>query len=478
MNFEVRRFYTKGIMNVFSAFTNTMQKGIIAIVGTTGVGKSDLGIQLAKTLQGEIINGDSMQVYKGLDIITNKIPLNERENIPHHLIDFLEPHQEYRVTDFTKDALQIIDDIHNRHKIPIIVGGTNYYIQSLLWKNSLINIDDREISNIEDKEILNAEPKIVYERLQEVDPVMASKWHWNDTRRVRRSLQVYLETGKPHSEWIKQQNLPEIKASSLRFPRTCIFWLYSDLEVLDHRLDARINRMIESGLFEEINYLRKNVRTGEIHTPFGDKDFTHGIWQAIGYKEFEPYLTAIEESNDASYLNGLKQHGLESMKAATHRYARTQVRWIRNKLLYKCQQDSLNNKCDGHSGDIIIYLLDATSLETWNQEVRDKAIAIAKEFLANGTGPDPSSVNSRAKELLKSKKDKDDFEILDKWTKYQCDICTIFNDNIPVIVNGDSERNQHLKSKKHKSNLKLKKQFDENCDGQFPSWFKKKRNAD
>jgi tRNA dimethylallyltransferase len=82
-----------------------------------------------------------------------------------------------------------IDDIHNRHKVPIIVGGTNYYIQSLLWKNSLIDIDDRE-SNIEDKEILNAEPKIVYERLQEVDPVMASKWHWNDTRRVRRSLQV------------------------------------------------------------------------------------------------------------------------------------------------------------------------------------------------------------------------------------------------------------------------------------------------
>lgn len=82
-----------------------------------------------------------------------------------------------------------IDDIHNRHRVPIIVGGTNYYIQSLLWKNSLIDIDDSE-SNIEDKKILDAEPKIVYERLQEVDPVMASKWHWNDTRRVRRSLQV------------------------------------------------------------------------------------------------------------------------------------------------------------------------------------------------------------------------------------------------------------------------------------------------
>ncbi|GBB86451.1 hypothetical protein RclHR1_12890006 [Rhizophagus clarus] len=376
-----------------------MQKGIVAIVGTTGVGKSDLGVQLAKTLQGEIINGDSMQVYKGLDIITNKIPLNERENIPHHLIDFLEPHQEYRVTDFTKDALQIIDDIHNRHGVPIIVGGTNYYIQSLLWNNSLIDIDDNE-SNIEDKEILNAEPKIVYERLQEVDPVMASKWHWNDTRRVRRSLQVYLETGKPHSEWIKQQNLPEVKASSLRFPRTCIFWLYSDLKVLDNRLDARIDKMIKSGLFEEINYLRNNVRTGEIHTPFGDKDFTRGIWQAIGYKEFEQYLAAVEESNDASYLYKLKQHGLESMKAATHRYARTQVRWIKNKLLYRCQQDE-------HSGDIRIYLLDATSLEAWNQEVRDKAIEIAKEFLANGTGPDPSSVNSRAKELLRPKKDKE-----------------------------------------------------------------------
>ncbi|CAG8495141.1 8288_t:CDS:10, partial [Funneliformis caledonium] len=386
-----------------------MQKSIIAIIGTTGVGKTDLGIQLAKTLQGEIINGDSMQVYKGPDIITNKIPLNEREEIPHHLMDFLDPHKEYRVTDFTKDALRTIKEIHNRQRIPIIVGGTNYYIQSLLWRDSLIegdsfNANDKE-SNI-DEEILDAKPEVVYKRLQEVDPVMASKWHQNDTRRVRRSLQIYMETGKPHSQWIKEQNDPKEKASSLRFSRTCIFWLYSDLEVLDHRLNSRIDKMIKSGLFEEINYLRNSVKTGKIQTPLGNKeDFTRGIWQAIGYKEFDPYLTAVEESNDASYLDALKTQGIESMKAATHRYARTQIRWIRNKLLYKCQQESLNNRNEEHSGNIRIYLLDATSLETWNQEVRDKSIAIAKEFLENGIGPNPTSVNLRAKELLKSKKD-------------------------------------------------------------------------
>ncbi|CAG8666561.1 1087_t:CDS:10 [Acaulospora morrowiae] len=463
-----------------------MPKGVIAIVGTTGVGKSDLGIQLAKTLGGEIINGDSMQVYKGLDIITNKTPMSEREGVPHHLINFLEPHLEYRVTEFTKDALKIIKEIHKRDKIPIIVGGTHYYIQSLLWKNSLIgngSICDESDSDdaLEFKEVLDVETDVLYKRLQEVDPVMANRWHWNDRRKIRRSLQIYLQTGKPHSEWIKEQHQPGEKASSLRFPLTCIFWLYADPGVLDKRLDARVDKMIERGLFDEINYLRNEVKNGKIRVPLDqDTEFTRGIWQAIGYKEFEPYLKALEEtsSSDSDNLNdSLRASGIERMKIVTRRYARHQIRWIRNRLLLKYQQ-TIQENANGTDADCIkVYLLNATSLETWGHDVRDKAISIVEEYMKTGNGPDPSSINPEFAELLKPTRDTDTFGSLTTWTKYQCDLCSLFNDNSPVIINGLYSWNQHLKSKWHKSNAKWKKEIDEKWDGKFPPWFRARKKT-
>ncbi|CAG8673699.1 21506_t:CDS:10 [Cetraspora pellucida] len=447
-----------------------MPKGVVAIVGTTGVGKSELGVQLAKALNGEVINGDSMQVYKGLDIITNKMPMKEREGIPHHLMDFLESSQEYRVTEFTEDAIKIINDIHIHNRIPIIVGGTHYYIQSLLWKNSLIkDYDDKEYDNdSENDEILNSETDILYKRLQEVDPIMANKWHQNDRRKIRRSLQIYLQTGKCHSDWIKEQNQPDEKALSLRFPRTCIFWLYADPKVLDQRLDKRVDKMIEEGLFEELIYLRNKVKNESVHTSSGESiNYTRGIWQVIGCKEFEPYLKALEETPhcDNNVIDTIKESSIEAMKAATRRYSRKQIRWIRNKLLLKCQESNL----DGADANCV-------TLEKWNQDVRDVAIRITKEFLDNGTGPDPKSLSSEANELLNPGTDMNTFDNLKTWTKYECDICRIFNDNSPVVINGLANWNQHLQSKWHRSNVKFKKEMDMNWDGQFPPWFKKKKS--
>ncbi|RHZ59941.1 hypothetical protein Glove_360g33 [Diversispora epigaea] len=449
-----------------------MRKSVIAIVGTTGVGKSDLGVQLAKTLKGEVINGDSMQVYKDLDILTNKMPISEREDIPHHLMNFLELHQEYRVTEFTKDALKIIKEIHNRDRIPIIVGGTHYYIQSLLWKHTLVG-DSEE--GLECEEILNAETEVLYKHLQEVDPVMSNRWHWNDRRKIRRSLQIYLQTGKPHSEWIKEQHQSE-EETSLRFPRTCIFWLCADPKVLDKRLDERVDKMIERGFFSEIESMNNQVKEGKI---MGKKiEFTKGIWQAIGYKEFEPYLKALKETekeeddknldNDVQDLNSLKKQCTENMKIATRRYARYQIKWIRNRFLLKCHQSN--------NGDIKIYVLNATSLENWKQEVCDKAISIAKEYLETGNGPDPILINPEYSELLSPTKDTDTFTTLATWTKFQCDVCTFFNENLPVIINGPYNWDQHLKSKWHKSNVKWKKEIDEKWNGNFPPWFKTRKN--
>ncbi|RIB20509.1 IPP transferase-domain-containing protein [Gigaspora rosea] len=336
-----------------------MPKGVIAIVGTTGVGKSELGVQLAKALHGEVINGDSMQVYKGMDIITNKMPMEEREGIPHHLMDFLEPHQEYRVTEFTEDAIKIIEDIHSRDRVPIIVGGTHYYIQSLLWKNSLIKSYDDECDNdSEDDENLNSETDVLYKRLQEVDPIMANKWHWNDRRKIRRSLQIYLQTGKRHSDWIKEQHLPDEKASSLRFPLTCIFWLYADPKVLDQRLDKRVDNMIKMGLFEELKYLRNKVKNDVSYG--GNVNYTRGIFQAIGYKEFEAYLNALEET---PHLNDKAvETNIEAMKSAKRRYSRKQIRWIRNKLLLKCQENNLNDADTNYKSKAGVYLFNTTCI--------------------------------------------------------------------------------------------------------------------
>ncbi|CAG8499643.1 13202_t:CDS:2 [Acaulospora colombiana] len=262
---------------------------------------------------------------------------------------------DFNFCDDKKKKISKIKEIHERDKIPIIVGGTHYYIQSLLWKNTLIG--DGSISGESDsdeesefREILDAETEVLYERLQEVDPVMANRWHWNDRRKIRRSLQIYLQTGKPHSEWIKEQHQHR-SVPHYRFPRTCIFWLYADLEVLDQRLDARVDKMIERGLFNEIEYLRNEVKDGKMHVPPDQNaEYTRGIWQAIGYKEFDPYLKALEDA---------QKSGLD----------------------------------------------DPDALETWNRDVRDKAISIAEEYIRTGNGPDPSSINPELAELLKPAKD-------------------------------------------------------------------------
>ncbi|KAF9158908.1 hypothetical protein DFQ26_007106, partial [Actinomortierella ambigua] len=176
-----------------------MEPGVIAVIGTTGVGKSNLSIQLAKELDGEVINADALQVYKGLDIITNKMPMDEREGVEHHLMDFLPLDSEYSVIEFKDDALKLIKEIHERERMPVVVGGTHYYIQSLLWRDTLLDtkktVDDQ--SNEETRKTLqsneeflrDADTATLYRKLQEVDPVMANKWHEKDRRKISRSLQ-------------------------------------------------------------------------------------------------------------------------------------------------------------------------------------------------------------------------------------------------------------------------------------------------
>ncbi|KAF9390014.1 hypothetical protein BGX21_011575 [Mortierella sp. AD011] len=436
-----------------------MDPGVIAVIGTTGVGKSNLSIQLAKELNGEVINADALQVYKGLDIITNKMPVEEREGVTHHLMDFLPMDREYSVLDFKADALELIKTIHGRKRMPIVVGGTHYYIQSLLWRDTLLDTkkdvgthsktQQKEQNDTHDAFLRDSDTLTLYKKLQEVDPVMANKWHENDRRKITRSLQIFFETGECQSDLIKKQHALS-DSERLRMP-SCIFWVYSAQDVLNPRLDARVDNMIQGGLFEEIKGMRKNVGS--------DTDYERGIWQAIGYKEFDPYFTALEDAIkndqpiDSKELEALKAECTETMKIKTRQYAKRQVLWIRNKLLPLCREK-----------DVKVFLLDATSLDTWKENVGDVAVKIAKDFFAGNSLPDPSSLNSYAKEMLVAQRDLNVVTALESWEKKECDICTemqrIMHDKydaqgstdslLPVIIHGPTSWEQHLRSKQHR----------------------------
>ncbi|KAI8097317.1 tRNA isopentenyltransferase [Halteromyces radiatus] len=432
-----------------------MQK-IATIIGTTGVGKSQLGVELCKALGGQIINADAMQVYRGLDIITNKMPLNERQGIPHHLMDFLDPEEEYKVTEFKRDATQCIDQLTKEHQLPVVVGGTNYYVQSLLYQNSLIKDEQTEDAysrspSPEPMPELDAlQTTELYSRLQEIDPIMANKWHPSNRRKIIRSLQVYYQIGRKQSDIIKeQQEHHQIHGSQARF-KSLVFWLYADPSKLNPRLDDRVGTMIETGLFDEIKQLRKQVLLGQVNIPGQDLEiYQRGLWQAIGYKEFDPYFTALEtNSTDQDGLSKIREECTERMKAATRRYAKRQVQWIRNKLL--------PTVWNSQKSDVMVYLLDAGDLKEWDTNVRQKAIEITKAFQADEELPVPQDLSETAKTMLTRNHIQDTQTRILTWKNHTCPVCKTDKGD-QVILYGDIEWEQHRKSRWHRKSIKNKK---------------------
>ncbi|XP_042363039.1 tRNA dimethylallyltransferase isoform X1 [Plectropomus leopardus] len=250
-------------VSVHCTLRKAMVPSLVVILGATGTGKSKLAIEIGRRLQGEIISADSMQVYQGLDIITNKVTAEECAQCKHHMISFVDPLvSSYTVVDFRNKALALIDDMHNRNKLPVVVGGTNYYIESLLWRVLLdTGQENEEPGNggdgppnrkLELEKLGGAE---LHKRLVEVDPKMAAMLHPNDKRKIARSLQIHEETGVSHSRWLEEQRGQEggdELGGPLRYPDPCIFWLHADMDALDKRLDARVDKMLSAGLIEEL----------------------------------------------------------------------------------------------------------------------------------------------------------------------------------------------------------------------------------
>ena len=274
---------------------------IVFIVGPTGVGKTGLSIPLAKRLGGEIISCDSMQVYKGMDIGTSKPSPLLREEIHHHLIDILEPHEDYSAAEFSRRARLTIEEIHLRDHLPIIVGGSGLYVRALvdgLFDDSPANWDLRfEI----EREAQLYGKSYVYKKLETVDPQTASRLHPEDLRRVVRALEVYEKSRLPISSHHKMT-----KGIEAEFP---IFFigLWRERQELIKRIEERVEEMFNSGLVDEVHSLMADGKMGRMSS------------HALGYKEVAGYLRGEYPLETAMYL----------VKRNTKWFAKRQMTWFK-----------------------------------------------------------------------------------------------------------------------------------------------------
>lgn len=278
-----------------------MKQPLIIITGPTAVGKTEASILLAKEIDGEIISADSMQVYKGMDIGTAKITKEEMKGVPHHLIDILSPEQDFNVYTFQKLAKEAVEDILSRGKIPILAGGTGFYIQALLY-----GISFQEEANTCRKELekIHAEKGTTYlhSMLKEVDPVSADIIHPNNVKRVIRALEFYQETGEPISKHNETQRQKESQFESVYFV------LHMPRELLYQRINERIDQMLENGLVQEVAALKEMGIRREMTS-----------MQGIGYKEVLDYLDGELSYEDMVYL----------LKRDTRHFAKRQLTWFR-----------------------------------------------------------------------------------------------------------------------------------------------------
>ncbi|KAJ3353929.1 hypothetical protein HDU83_006134 [Entophlyctis luteolus] len=494
---------------------------LIAVVGTTGVGKSNLAIQLAQRLNGEVINADSMQVYRGLDIVTNKVSVAEQAAARHHLLSFVDPSEEYSVLQFERDALRVIADIHGRGKLPILVGGTHYYIQSILWDSSLVGHSNEDSPSAVGEQAHPSLPATLAQDIEHalkqtsvesfrpesaatqkglaaivelrrllrvVDPRMADRWHPNDWRKIRRSLKVFYTGGRRHSDILDAQKHDE--GGRMRF-RTCMFWLWAENAVLDERLDKRVQDMINNGLFSEIMEMRKKVRADKPVAADETEDtnaidYSRGILQTIGFKEFDAYLNAFEEQGmqptpDETFkpllttksgasvdLDELRRAGISSMQAATRRYARRQVTWIRNKLGPKCLGDALDGSTRNYN-QCGFWALNATDLELWPDRVGDRAARLYSYFINGSEGrasaAEVEDADGFTRRLLGDDESGLDGEKRNRtgvdWVPRECAVCADETTGLPRVVHGSREWEVHIRSNAHARMVKRQKRREE-----------------
>ncbi|MBE5883330.1 MAG: tRNA (adenosine(37)-N6)-dimethylallyltransferase MiaA [Lachnospiraceae bacterium] len=301
------------------------RKPLIVLTGPTAVGKTKLSIALAKRVNGEIVSADSMQVYKYMDIGSAKITQEEMEGVPHHLIDVLEPWEDFNVVIFKQKCDACLKEIYDRGHIPILTGGTGFYIQAVL-KNIDFTENEEDTAYRKELEELASEKgaEYLHEMLAKVDPASAEAIHANNIKRCIRALEYYKLTGQRISDHNEQEKQKKSDYNS------CYFVLNDDREKLYARIEDRIDEMLANGLVEEVARLKQmGCRRGMVSM------------QGLGYKEILDYLDGQMSLEEAIYL----------LKRDTRHFAKRQLTWFRReqeviwieKKAYAYQDDRILN---------------------------------------------------------------------------------------------------------------------------------------
>ena len=296
---------------------------VVAVGGPTASGKTALSVALARAFDGEIINADSMQIYKNLDVGTAKPSAEERQGIPHYLLDFLSPETPYSVADFTAAADPLIRDITARGRLPLVVGGTGLYITSLL--SGMAFAPEKTDPAIRARLQARADTEgsaALYAELQRIDPDYAAQVHPNNLPRVIRALELFEAAGRRMSDQRREARPAEAPYHALCLCLTC-----RDRAVLYSRIDRRVDEMVENSVLDEARQV------------YDHRDAYRTAAQAIGYKEFFPYFEGTANLTECT----------ERLKQATRNYAKRQLTWFRRQndavWLYLDEEDVTEHAC-------------------------------------------------------------------------------------------------------------------------------------
>ncbi|XP_065348951.1 tRNA dimethylallyltransferase isoform X2 [Cloeon dipterum] len=382
---------------------------LIVILGATGTGKSKLGIELARKFAGEVIGADSMQ----------------------------------------------ISDIDSRSKLPIVVGGTNYYIESLLWK-VLVQHECKIIKTVPPEasnsvaadvsarcEFTHLSNEELMTRLEAVDAETALRLHPNDRRKVLRALEVFEQEKRPLSEILREQQSEDGSSpigGPLRFPRSIIFWLQWDQGVLDEDLDKRVDEMIEKGLLQELLDFHSKYNAERLSSE-AEADYTKGIFQSIGFKEFHPYLIMDEAQRETEESKKLLEKCIAEMKMATRRYARRQVKWVNARFLSNINRATPK-----------LVPLTLKNAANWDTEILEPAVAMVQKLLDGETTVATPSEQLSEEQIVRQRKKSEP-------CREFCEICQ------RLFVLRD-QWEDHLKSNKHKRRREGLKKHEANCKKQ------------
>eukprot|EP00252_Welwitschia_mirabilis_P003645 TRINITY_DN1370_c0_g1_i3.p1 TRINITY_DN1370_c0_g1~~TRINITY_DN1370_c0_g1_i3.p1 ORF type:complete len:503 (+),score=120.36 TRINITY_DN1370_c0_g1_i3:494-2002(+) len=440
---------------------------VVVVMGASGTGKSRLAVDLAQHFSAEIINADSMQVYQGLDILTNKITEEEKKGIPHHLLGTIESSASFTSKDFRDKAIPIIESIISQNRLPIIVGGTNYYIQALLtsflfedlmeerycnmqirrssdstaghrlqeinWKENINNL--QEVPNND-----NQDANKQFEELKQIDPVSANRLHPNDTRKIKRYLEIFKTTGMLPSKLFRgDKSKTWGRADTCRYD-CCFLCVDAALPVLDSFVKKRVDKMIKVGLLEEVSRFYEHTST-----------YANGLKQAIGVKEFEEFFKAFPPDKfpaemEEMTLSEKKNHknllhsAISNMKANTCKLIRRQKRRI-----HKLKSDF---GWQIHELDVTRALETpgAESDQEWEQTVVRTSVSIVKSFLAGELQSINENITTSTTPDVKR----------DLWTQYICEACG------DRVLRGAHEWEQHKRGRSHRRQMmRLKKKFNE-----------------